>query len=88
MMRKIDVLPIETDALLADTIHMSTEAFGAYVRILLVMWRNGGRLNYDATRLAKIAVVTPRRWQQIEAEVLGPMTRTPSGSTGTVLSVL
>jgi hypothetical protein len=32
-------LPLFTDAILADTAHLSHEEFGAYMRILILMWR-------------------------------------------------
>ena len=43
-MAELPILPLKTDALLADTSHMSAAEFGAYCRILFVMWRHGARL--------------------------------------------
>lgn len=79
-------MPLATDALLADTTHMTTEEFGAYVRILLVMWRHGAKLTYNAEELARIAGVTDARWRQIEERVLRPMTHEAAGSTGVTLT--
>lgn len=64
-MAELPVLPLATDAFLADTSHMSAEAVGAYTRILLVMWRHGGRLADDDRELARIAGMTLTRWRQV-----------------------
>lgn len=73
-MAELPVLPLKTDALLADNPHMSAEEFGAYVRILCVMWRHGARLTYERSEFARIAGVTPRRWDKIREVVMRPMT--------------
>lgn len=72
-MAELPVLPLKTDALLADTTHMSAEEFGAYVRILLAMWRHGAKLPDDPVELSRIAGVTPKRWSAISERVCRPM---------------
>ena len=39
-MAEFPALPLFTDALIADTEHLTNEEFGAYVRLLMVIWRN------------------------------------------------
>jgi len=73
-MAELPVLPLKTDALLADTSHMSAEEFGAYVRILLVMWRQGATLPDNDKELARIAGVSPTRWRKIAESVRRPLT--------------
>lgn len=73
-MAELPILPLATDALLADTSHMSAEQFGAYVRLLLVAWRHGARLRNDPAELAQIAGVSPEHWREIAPVVLRPMT--------------
>jgi uncharacterized protein YdaU (DUF1376 family) len=73
-MADLPILPLKTDALLADTTHMSAEEFGAYCRILFVMWRHEARLPDDATEIARIAGVTVARWQKIAERVTRPLT--------------
>jgi len=73
-MAELPILPLHTDALLADTSHMSAEQFGAYVRLLLVAWRHGAKLTNDADELARIAGVSRRRWDEIAPVVMRPMT--------------
>jgi len=67
-------MPLKTDALLADTTHMSPEEFGVYCRLLFVMWRHGGKLKDDDTEMATIGGVTLRRWMAIREKVMRPMT--------------
>ena len=74
-MAEFPVLPIMTDALIADTTHMTAEEMGAYVRLLVAMWRHGAHLPNKPAELARIAGVTPRRWNKISERVLRPMTK-------------
>ena len=55
---------------LGDTQHLTTEQHGAYLLILMAMWRAGGALSDDATRLARIARVSPARWKRVGSDVL------------------
>jgi uncharacterized protein YdaU (DUF1376 family) len=74
-MAEFPILPLKTDALIADTTHMSTLEFGAYLKLLIAAWRNGGKLPNNAGQLAVIAGVTLVQWQSIKDVVLRPMTR-------------
>lgn len=74
-MADLPILPLKTDALLADTTHMSAEEFGAYCRILFVMWRHDAKLPDDPLELARIAGVTAARWQKIGERVTRPLTK-------------
>ncbi|MBN66665.1 MAG: hypothetical protein CMM94_03755 [Rickettsiales bacterium] len=65
-MSKAPIMPFYTDAYLADTHHLSTEAHGAYLLMLLYSWRhNGIPLPDDDTQLARIARLTPRKWHSM-----------------------
>lgn len=55
---------------LGDTQHLTTEQHGAYLLLLMAMWRSGGRLPNDPAKLARIARVHPPRWPKIAAEVM------------------
>lgn len=61
-MAELPTMPVRTDALLGDTTDMSATEFGAYVRILLAMWRNGGWLPNDEKRLARYGTLTAGQW--------------------------
>ncbi|OWJ82730.1 YdaU family protein [Haematobacter massiliensis] len=50
---------------LADTLDLTTEQHGAYLLLLLTMWRHDARLPNDPAKLARIARVSPRRWHLI-----------------------
>lgn len=73
-MAELPILPLKTDALLADTQHMSAEEFGAYCRLLFTMWRHGGQLQNDPVELARITGMTEKRWGAIAERVMRPMT--------------
>ena len=72
-MAELPILPIKTDALLSDTMHLSAEEFGVYCRLLFVMWRHGGRLIDDDAELALIGGVDQKRWLEIKSKVMRPM---------------
>jgi len=62
-MAETPIMPLYTDALLADTAHLAPDEFGAYMRLLVAMWRSPEpRLPNDAARLSRIAGVGPKRW--------------------------
>lgn len=64
-MSQAPAMPLYTDALLGDTLHLSTEEFGAYCLILFATWRNNGRALPDDDRaLARICRVDIRKWRQ------------------------
>jgi uncharacterized protein YdaU (DUF1376 family) len=73
-MAELPILPLKTDALLGDTLHMSAEEFGAYCRILFVMWRQRARLPHDMGELRSIAGVAPRRWSRVWKKIQRPLT--------------
>lgn len=73
-MAELPIMPLKTDALLADTTHMSAEEIGVYCRLLFVMWRHGGTLKDEDSEMAIIGGVTPARWRKIKEKVMRPMT--------------
>lgn len=55
---------------LGDTRHLTTEQHGAYLLLLMTMWRSDGRLPNDARKLARITGCTASRWAKISDDVL------------------
>jgi uncharacterized protein YdaU (DUF1376 family) len=55
---------------LGDTRHLTTEQHGAYLLLLMTMWRSDGRLPNDQKKLARIAGCSTSRWAKISSEVL------------------
>jgi uncharacterized protein YdaU (DUF1376 family) len=73
-MAELPILPVKTDAILSDTMHLSAEEFGVYCRLLFVMWRQRGRLMDDDREMAMIGGVSLERWREIKEKVMRPMT--------------
>lgn len=55
---------------LGDTRHLTTEQHGAYLLLLMTMWRADGRLPNDSKKLARIVGCTASRWAKISGDVM------------------
>lgn len=65
-MSEAPIWPVSTGDLIADTTHLDEAEFGAYVRLMLAQWRNGGRpLPNEPERLCRFSGVTPGRFKKI-----------------------
>lgn len=54
---------------LADTLDLTTEQHGAYLLLLMTMWRHDAKLPNDPSKLSRIARVSARRWHMVWAEI-------------------
>jgi len=63
------MMPFYTDAYLADTGHLSLEENGAYLKLLFVMWRAGGTLPDDDTKVARYLSITIGKWKKIKPTI-------------------
>lgn len=68
-MSSLNMMPLYTDAYLADTTHLTIEEHGAYLKLLIVMWRNGGWLPDDDGIVARYLGVTSARWKKLKSVV-------------------
>lgn len=66
---------------LGDTRHLTTEQHGAYLLLLMTMWRSDGVLSDDPAKLARIAGLTVARWKRISEDVLAFFTPCDGGLT-------
>ena len=64
-MADLNIMPLYTDAYLADTTHLSREDHGSYLLILMAMWRAGGSLENDIELLCRIAKVGRKTWPSV-----------------------
>lgn len=66
-------LPLFCDAYLADTMHLSLEEHGAYLKLLMITWRNNGQpLPDENERMARMLGVTLGRWRDRLRPALAP----------------
>lgn len=73
-------MPFFVDAYIADTMHLTTEQHGAYLLLLMAMWRAGGALQGDDVKLARITRLSPKRWQAARPVVLAFFRRSEDGT--------
>jgi uncharacterized protein YdaU (DUF1376 family) len=55
---------------IGDTLHLTTEQHGAYLLLLMAMWRAGGSLPNEEHKLARIVGLSPARWRRVSGDVL------------------
>ena len=55
-------MPLYVGDYLADTTHLTCTEHGAYMLLLMSMWRNGGSLPSDDKSLARHARCTKGQW--------------------------
>jgi uncharacterized protein YdaU (DUF1376 family) len=53
-----------------DTFHLNRSEHGAYLLLLMAMWRAGGKLPRCDNKLAKLAKCTPDEWAEIKTTML------------------
>lgn len=62
--------PVATDAFIADTTHLTAEQTGAYMMLLMCLWRSNGKpLPLEHKKLCRMARVGPNRWPKIWEEI-------------------
>ena len=64
-MAEAPIKPLATDAYLADTTHLSATEHGAYLLLLMTMWRAGGRLPNNPAKLARFARLSPTQFKRV-----------------------
>lgn len=73
-MSALDELPLSTSDYIADTQHLTLPQHGAYLLILMTMWRAGGWIADDERKLAIICKVSVAKWRKIAPEVRALLT--------------
>lgn len=66
---------------LGDTRHLTTEQHGAYLLILMAMWRSGGTVPDDEAKLARIVGLSVTKWRKISSDVIDFFDRCEAGFT-------
>ena len=79
-MAKLPVLPLYTDAFVADTLHLTPEEVGAYLLLLMAAWRTPDCTLPDNDQiLARIARVSPQKWRLIKGQLRAFWESQPGG---------
>lgn len=63
-------MPLYVGDYLADTTHLTCTEHGAYILLLMAMWRAGGSLPDDPSKLARFARCTTGQWARMSATIL------------------
>lgn len=63
-------MPLFVGDYLADTTHLTVTEHGAYMLLLMAMWRADGALPNDAAKLARFARCTSGQWARISDTIL------------------
>lgn len=58
-------MPLYVADYLGDTQHLTCEQDGAYLRLLMCLWRSGGKLPLDHAKLARMCKLSPRKWAAV-----------------------
>jgi len=69
-MAEFPAFPLWTDAYLADTGHLSTIEHGAYLLLLMTMWRAGGKLPNDDKRIARYTRLSAGQWERMKPVIM------------------
>jgi uncharacterized protein YdaU (DUF1376 family) len=69
-------MPLYVADYLGDTTHLSCIEHGAYLLLMMALWRAGGRLDDDDPRLARHARLRLSEWRRLKPTVIGLFDRT------------
>lgn len=66
----IPYMPLYVADYLGDTTHLTCEQHGAYLKLLMCLWRSDGVLPLDEAKITRMVGVTPARWAKMGADVM------------------
>lgn len=79
-MAEFPAMPFMTDAYLGDTMHLSLEEHGAYLKLLFIAWRTPScLLPKDDARIATMLGITKGKWKKLKPTILAFWTETEHG---------
>ena len=63
-------MPLLVDAYLGDTTHLTTEQHGAYLLLLMTMWKRDGQLPNHDVQLASITRLSLSKWRAMKPVIM------------------
>ena len=63
-------MPLFVDAFLADTMHLTAEETGAYICLLMSMWRHNGSVPNDDKDNARITRLGMKKWRAMKPRIM------------------
>tara|TARA_R100001377_G_scaffold11307_1_gene5653 strand:+ start:2628 stop:3467 length:840 start_codon:yes stop_codon:yes gene_type:complete len=80
-MAQLPAMPLWTDSFIADTTHLNAAETGAYIMLLVCMWRSGGYVHNDDKKLARFARCSPAQWKRIKPTIMEFLIEDENGLT-------
>lgn len=79
-MAEFPTMPFFTDAYLGDTLHLSLEEHGAYLKLLIIAWRTPNcELPNDDARIATMLGITKGKWAKMRPIIMAFWNPTETG---------
>lgn len=69
-MAEFPTMPFYTDSYTGDTTHLTTIEHGAYVLLLITMWRAGGWLPYDDDMICRYTRLRKSQWNKMKPVIM------------------
>lgn len=70
LMAQFPAIPLFTDAYLGDTTHLTTIEHGAYLLLLMTMWRAGGSLPSEDRMLTRYTKLRLDQWRKMKPVIM------------------
>jgi uncharacterized protein YdaU (DUF1376 family) len=75
----LPMMPFYPDAYMADTMHLTLEQHGAYLKLLMIMWRMDARILDDDKTIARMLSISVKKWKVLRPVIVNGTLLAPNG---------